>query len=69
MARPPKAAGDRRSESIRIPVSAEEKRLITEAGGAANSSGYTAWARDLLLAAAQGAEQPGKPKSRRKAEA
>ncbi len=40
-------------EVIRIPVTAEQKRLISDAADAATSSGVAAWARDTLLRAAQ----------------
>jgi uncharacterized protein (DUF1778 family) len=39
-------------EDLRIPVTAEQKRLIVEAA-AADQSDMTAWVRPILLGAAQ----------------
>jgi hypothetical protein len=47
-------------EVIRIPVTAEQKRLIKEAAGIASSSGVASWARDTLLRAAQPGKRRGK---------
>jgi hypothetical protein len=53
------------SGTVRIPVTVEQKRLITEAA-TVNPLGVAAWARDVLLQAAQ--EQLKPNKSRRKSE-
>jgi hypothetical protein len=54
MARPPKDADERMTETIRIPVTPEQKRQIVEAARA-NPSGVAAWARELLLKTAKNA--------------
>ena len=48
MGRPKKLATELRRLKIDIPVTAAEKALIMEAGGMADPSGYTSWARNLL---------------------
>lgn len=48
MARPKKPPDDRMSDQIRIPLTAEQKRLITEAAGF-NALEMTAWARSVLV--------------------
>jgi hypothetical protein len=52
MARPKKAAELRMGTDLRIPVTAEQKRLIQEAL-ADDPGGLAAWARQVLLQAAQ----------------
>src|SRR5262249_44920002 len=52
MPRPPKDARLRMSTDLRIPVTAEQKRLISQAV-ATDPDGLAAWARRILLAAAQ----------------
>lgn len=52
MARPPKDARLRMDTDLRIPVTAEQKRLITEALSD-EPAGMAAWARDVLLTAAK----------------
>lgn len=44
-------------ETLRIPVTADQKRRITEAAKA-NPSGLAAWARDVLLRAADEQSTP-----------
>jgi uncharacterized protein (DUF1778 family) len=51
MARPPKDPALRMDEDLRIPVTAEQKRLIAEAA-AASKSDLAAWVRPILLKAA-----------------
>ena len=52
MARPPKDAHLRMDTDLRIPVTADQKRLIAEAL-ADDLGGLAAWARQVLLRAAQ----------------
>jgi hypothetical protein len=51
MARPPKDPHLRMNIDLRIPVTSEQKRLISQAM-ADHPAGFAAWARDLLLTAA-----------------
>ena len=51
MARPPKDMRLRMSADLRIPVTADQKRLIAEAV-ADEPAGLAAWARDILVRAA-----------------
>jgi hypothetical protein len=50
--RPPKAAIDRRTDSMKIPMTAAEKRLVESAAESGDAKPVT-WARDVLLKAAQ----------------
>lgn len=50
--RPPKAPTDRRTESMKIPLTAAEKRLIESAALALQAKPVT-WARDILVKAAR----------------
>ena len=52
MARPPKDARLRMSTDIRIPVTADQKRMIADAV-ADEPGGLAAWARQILLEAAE----------------
>lgn len=52
MARPPKASQLRMDADIRIPVTAEQKRLISKAI-ADEPGGMAAWARVVLIHAAR----------------
>ncbi|HEV3261225.1 MAG TPA: hypothetical protein VG013_30510 [Gemmataceae bacterium] len=52
MARPPKDARLRMDTDLRIPVTAEQKLLITDAV-ADDPAGFAAWARQVLLRAAE----------------
>jgi hypothetical protein len=52
MARPKKPPDDRMSDQIRIPLTADQKRLIAEAAGL-NALEMTAWARSVLVRAAE----------------
>jgi uncharacterized protein (DUF1778 family) len=52
MARPKKPLGDLMTDQIRIPLTADQKRLIAEAA-ALNALEMTAWARMILIRAAQ----------------
>jgi len=63
MARPPKDPALRMDQDLRIPVTAEQKRLIAQAA-AADKSDMTAWIRPILLGAAQA--KLAKPAIRRK---
>ncbi len=49
--RPPKAAIDRRTDSMKIPMTAAEKRLVESAAESGDAKPVT-WARDVLLKAA-----------------
>lgn len=49
--RPPKAPKDRRTESMKIPLTAAEKRLLESAAIAMQAKPVT-WAREILLRAA-----------------
>jgi hypothetical protein len=50
--RPPKASKDRRTESMKIPLTAAEKRLIESAAIAIQRKPVT-WAREILVRAAR----------------
>ncbi len=64
--RPPKDSGARMSTDIRIPVTPDQKRVIVEAI-ADEPGGLAAWARQVLLQAAQKkAAQKGQKKGRQK---
>jgi uncharacterized protein (DUF1778 family) len=52
MGRPPKAPEDRRTESMKLPLSADEKELIESAAEADEAKPVT-WARDVLVRAAK----------------
>ena len=52
MGRPPKAPEDRRTESMKIPLTADEKAAI-ERGAVADDAKPVTWARDVLLRAAK----------------
>ena len=67
MARPPKDVRFRMITDLRIPVTAEQKRLIVEAI-AEEPNGMASWARQVLLQAAQDrlACRPNENKSSRK---
>ncbi len=52
MARPRKEPSAKMDDVLRIPMTAEQKRLIIEASKA-NPLGMAAWARDILLKAAE----------------
>jgi hypothetical protein len=52
MARPPKEPRLRMTTDLRIPVTAEQKAIISDAI-ADEPDGFAAWARRILLAAAQ----------------
>jgi hypothetical protein len=66
MARPKKPTQDLKNKKLAIPVTTEEWERIVKAGSVASSSGFTGWARDTLLKAAD--ELLGKPKPRRTVE-
>jgi hypothetical protein len=51
--RPPKSEGDRKGVDLRIPVTDAQKELIAEAVGLLCMD-MAAWARPLLIQAAQG---------------
>ena len=50
--RPPKSPKDRRTDNMKIPLTAEEKAAIERAAQAGNDKPVT-WARDALLRAAK----------------
>lgn len=50
--RPPKAPEDRRTDNMKIPLSADEKALIESAAESDDAKPVT-WARDTLLRAAK----------------
>ena len=50
--RPPKAPKDRREQSMKIPLTAAEKRLLESAAIAAQAKPVT-WAREILVRAAR----------------
>lgn len=52
MARPKKAPKDRRTDSMRIPMTAEERKAIQDAAVAAGAKPVT-WVRDVALRAAK----------------
>jgi hypothetical protein len=52
MARPPKDPAERKDVDVRIPMTAEQKKIIAEAA-AADQSDVATWARPLLLGFAQ----------------
>jgi hypothetical protein len=52
MGRPPKAPEDRRTESMKLPLSADEKEAIERAAKGDDAKPVT-WARDVLLRAAK----------------
>jgi hypothetical protein len=64
MARPPKDPAMRMSEDLRIPVTAEQKRVIVEAATASQLD-MAAWARGVLLSAAH-PKADRSPQQRRK---
>ena len=51
--RPPKSKGERKDVDLRIPVTSDQKEAIAEAARVAGMD-MAAWARPILLAAAQG---------------
>jgi hypothetical protein len=69
MGRPLKEARLRMSVDLRIPVTAEQKRMIAEAAAIAQSD-MAAWVRPLLVQAAEkriaSSRQANKPASKRK---
>ena len=50
--RPPKAEGERKAKDLRIPVTEEQKKTVSEAMNLTGQDMAT-WARPILLAAAQ----------------
>jgi uncharacterized protein (DUF1778 family) len=62
MARPPKNPSDRKDVDLRIPVTADQKRIIAEAA-AAEGADLASWARPILLRFAE--DKSSKPKKRR----
>ncbi len=50
--RPPKAPKDRRTQSMKIPMTAEEKRAIEE-GAEADGQKPVTWMREVALRAAK----------------
>ena len=50
--RPPKAPEDRRTDSMKIPLTADEKALIEEAAHTDEAKPVT-WAREVLVRAAK----------------
>jgi hypothetical protein len=52
MGRPPKSPEDRRTDNMKIPLSADEKALIEGAAESDDAKPVT-WARDTLLRAAK----------------
>jgi uncharacterized protein (DUF1778 family) len=52
MARPPKDPSERKSVDLRIPVTEEQKKLISEAASA-DEADVAAWVRPIVLMAAQ----------------
>jgi hypothetical protein len=50
--RPPKAPDERRTDSMKIPLTAEEKESIERAAQAGDNKPVT-WAREVLLRAAK----------------
>ena len=64
MARPPKQPHLRMSIDLRIPVTAEQKQKIMDAV-ADEPAGFAAWARQVLLRAAE--KRQAKPKGAREA--
>jgi len=52
MARPKKAPKDRRTDSMRIPMTAAERRII-EAGAEADGAKPVTWLREVALKAAK----------------
>jgi hypothetical protein len=52
MARPHKDPSDRKSVDVRIPLTEEQKKLVTEAADSEQAD-VAAWARPILLHAAQ----------------
>lgn len=61
MARPAKEPHLRMNIDLRIPVTAEQKQTIMDAI-ADEPEGFAAWARDVLLRAAEKRAARGKPK-------
>jgi uncharacterized protein (DUF1778 family) len=63
MARPPKDPADRKSVDLRIPLTEEQKKLVSEAASA-DQEDVAAWVRPIVLHAAERrlAKQPKKPK-------
>jgi hypothetical protein len=49
--RPPKSPKDRRTDSMKIPMTAAEKRLV-ELAAASDQAKPVTWARDVLMTAA-----------------
>jgi uncharacterized protein (DUF1778 family) len=52
MARPPKDPSDRKSVDLRIPLTEDQKKLISEAASA-DQADVAAWVRPIVLMAAQ----------------
>jgi uncharacterized protein (DUF1778 family) len=52
MARPPKDVADRKDVDLRIPVTAEQKRLVSQAA-TLEGLDMAAWARQILVREAQ----------------
>ena len=52
MARPHKEPSERKSEELRIPVTAEQKKLVSEAASA-DGTDLATWVRPIVLRAAE----------------
>jgi hypothetical protein len=52
MARPPKDPSERKSVDLRIPLTEEQKKLVSEAASA-DQADVAAWVRPIVLMAAQ----------------
>jgi uncharacterized protein (DUF1778 family) len=52
MARPPKNPSDRKDVDVRIPLTSEQKKVITEAA-AAEGTDVATWVRPIVLMAAE----------------
>jgi uncharacterized protein (DUF1778 family) len=63
--RPPKAAGERKTKDIRIPVTQEQKDMVLEAMRIAGMD-VAAWARPIILEAAQAIISEASKRTRKK---
>ncbi len=52
MGRPPKASGERKDVDLRIPVTTDQKELVTEAARATGQD-MAAWIRPIIIEAAK----------------
>lgn len=58
MARPKKPAAQRKTFDLRIPVTGEQRQAIEQAAAQSKEGNFAAWARGVLLRAAEASISP-----------